>query len=152
MKVLLLCRSKQHPDHENENAPQIGDIIQMRRVDKTNWDWELAHFTVVKVDLTIPCGDKFKGRDFAGMCNTCKDNDITKCEFQKYISPQFDTGGVAEEPRILKKRRYKAVYYPPQAIADKINLTTSKTAEDRADILTWALDNEQTKTIITDKK
>ena len=148
MKVLLLCRSIRHPQEVNINAPQLGDIVQMRRADKAVWGDELKHFTVVTVDLNIPCGDEFKKR----LCKDCKDNDILKCEFQKYILPEFDAGSIVDEPRVIKKRRYKAVYYPLKTITDKIDLGLEKTEQDESDILSWAVDNEQPKTIIVDKK
>ena len=151
MKVYLLCRTIEHPQSLDSNAPQLGDIVQMRRTDKPLAKLELKFFTVVKVDLVIPCEEKFKGPDFAGMCRVCKDNDITKCEFQKYMIPEFDTGSLEDEPRILKKRRYKAVYTPPVNIKNKIDEGLAKSEKDEAAILLWADTNEQLKTIIVDK-
>jgi len=151
MKVYLLCRSIEHPQSLDVNAPQLGDIVQMRRTDKPLARMELKFFTVVKVDLVIPCGEKFKGTDFAGMCKVCEDNDITKCEFQKYIKPEFDTGSMLDKPIILKNRRYKAVYTPPVNIKNKIDEGLAKSEKDEANILSWADANEQLKTIIVDK-
>lgn len=152
MKVFLLCRSIEHPQHSNPNAPQIGDIVQVRRADKEVWGKELKPFTIVKVDLNIPCEEAFKQYDKGGRCRDCPNNDVDHCEFQKYIKPEYDTGSLLEEPTVIKKRRYKAVYYPPPAIITAINKGISKSKADEDSILLWAQDNEQLKSIVMDKK
>jgi len=149
MEVFLLVRSIPHPQAATDSyAPQLGDIVEFRRTDKTKWGKELKHFTIAKVDLTIPCGNEFKKR----RCADCKDASPDVCDVQKYIQPEFSAGSIDEEPRLLRKRRYRAVYVPPKEVKDKVDLGLEKTQLDESAILSWASSNLQQTDIIRDKK
>lgn len=139
MKVFLLLRSKPHPDRANPNAPQIGDIVEFSRADRTDWGEELKHFTIALVDLNIPCGDLFKRVDQGWNCKKCEFNHPDKCDAQKLLQPKES---MMADGRVLAKRRYQVRFSPPAVIKAIIDKAVNKTKAEEARILAWARANE----------
>ena len=144
MKVIALVRSIQHPQYNDPHKPQLGDIVQFRRADTTNWK-QFKDFAPVLMDLNIPCGNAFKGPKFAGMCGKCKDKAI--CEFQKYMQPEYN---VAVPEEIIRKRRYQTRFIPETSIKNMIDKGLDKTDQEKQTLLMWAKANEYPKSIIYD--
>lgn len=149
MKVFLLTRIKLHPDRANPNAPQVGDIVELCRADRTHWGNEAKIFLPVLVDINIPCGDNFKQVDKGWYCGKCEYNHPDKCDCQKLIQPQESIFG---DGKILKKRRYKVNIVAPSYIQTIIDKYDKKSKTEEATLLAWAKSNQfQIADILHDK-
>jgi hypothetical protein len=150
MKIIALVRSVQHPQYKDPNAPQLGDIVDFRRADTTNWK-QFKDFAPVYMDLNVPCGDKFYGPEWlkqGSLCDECEFNDPAKCDIQKYLQSQFSI--VPPHP-LLKKRMYQVKFTPDAITKSMIDKGREKSDAEKSALLLWAKQTEQPKTIIYNK-
>lgn len=152
MEVYALLISKPHPTKaDNPRAYQVGDIVDIRPTWREFGKMELKSFSVIKMDISIPCGDDFQV-DGKWDCHKCQYNDHDHCEWIKYTSPEWTPGGMLEKPTLAKKRRYNIPVEFPAEIKTIVEKQEEKTGAEEQEMLSWAAQNPIQITQIVDKK
>ena len=148
MKVYAFVKIRRHPDPLGAGA-QYGDVISFHRIETKRSEEELKFFLPVLVDINIPCGDKY---DRGNNCAICKECEPELCDVIKYCRSEWTAGDILNQPKILKKRRYKMdidSLIPTEFLA--VVEKEDKTTEDQALIITTAITTEISASKILDK-
>lgn len=146
MLVKAMVKTKTHPQPEGPGA-QKGDIIYLWPLAKDHGDETFNYYMSIIMDLTIPCGFVFNIQP--PPCAGCEHNLSRSCDKTKLEEPLFDP--ITFE--VIKKRRHK-VDVDALLSTDSKSLVYNeeKTAGEKETMLSRAIKNPISKTIITDKE
>lgn len=157
MKVYVYIKIQEHPNPKSGGTTK-GDIIYIYPIVEDQGRLTLNNTLPVVMDLNIPCGDDFNriiyepnNPDLLN-CNRCPYSDPDMCDKVKYTVGIWSAGDVENPPKLTAKRCWsidRNQFVSP--ISEVLITNPDKTEAQKAQIIMQAKNNEQLKSIISEK-
>lgn len=135
MLVYIFIKIHEHPQPDSLGS-QKNDIIYIYPIVEDIGKDTLNHFLPLRIDLNIPCGQKFQ--KLINHCPTCQYNDPDECEVVKYTKGLWSPGDIENPPKLIKKARHyiNRLSFTNQTI-ENLLLNKNKTEEQKDLIMSF---------------